>query len=125
MAQPSKLDPTQIVEVEVLDTGAVYRNAKVSGLFGARTPDRDKPAMKSKKFVAFLITQSMFFVLLMVMLIRQDVSNLATNAAFLSLVFCQAFIGSAFIGGQALVDRFVSAAPFNRSRDEDEEGKGA
>lgn len=118
LPQP-KLDHTQVVDV--VDTGAVYQHTKMSGLFGAQTPDADKPAMKSKKFVAFLVTQVMFFVLLLFMLFTQDVSNLATNAAFMSLVFCQAFIGSAYIGGQALVDRFVQAARFRSAIPESKE----
>ncbi len=117
--QPPQLSHTQVVDV--VDTGAMYKKTKMSGLFGSRTPDRDKPAMKSKKFVAFLITQVMFFVLLLFMLIKQDVSNLATNAAFLSLVFCQAFIAVGYVLGQASVDKFVHAAPFNRRPEEDEE----
>ena len=118
---PPQFNRTQVVDVT--DTGALYHETKMSGLFGSKTPDADKPAMKSKKFVAFLITQVMFFVLLLLMLFTQDVSHLSTNAAFLSVVFCQAFIGSAYIGGQALVDRFVQAARFQNSDRVEKESK--
>jgi len=101
-------------EKEVIDTGALYKDVNVSGLFGGTTPDAEKPAMKSKKFVAFLVTEMMLFSLLMYMLAKQDIAQIATNAAFMAVVFVVGFLASAFIGGQSLVDTFVRVAKIKK-----------
>lgn len=97
-----------------IDTGAAYKEVSVSGLFGNSTPDAEKPAMKSKKFVAFIITEMQLFGLLMYMLAKQDITQIATNAAFMAIVFVVGFLAAAYIGGQALVDRYIRVAKINK-----------
>ena len=45
----------------------------VSGLFGDSTPDKEKPALKSKKFVAFILVVAGFLTVLGLMLYMQEV----------------------------------------------------
>lgn len=76
----------------------------------------EKPALQSKKFVAFLVTELGFFVLMGIMLFRQDMDSLAQNTAFLVLAITAGFLAAAYIGGQALVDKYVRVAQITTGR---------
>ena len=89
----------------------------------------EKPALQSKKFVAYLVAEVGFFVLMGMMLFRQDMDSLAQNTAFLVLAITAGFLAAAYIGGQALVDKYVRVAQITTGRvfpteDSDEEPKG-
>ena len=72
--------------------------------------DMDKPATKSKKFLAFLIVEIGFFMLMGAMIWSSDMSSLSGNMAFLSLSLSSAFLAVGYILGQAYVDKFVQMA---------------
>lgn len=76
----------------------------------------EKPALQSKKFVAFLVVELGFFVLMGIMLFRQDMDGLAQNTAFLVLAITAGFLAAAYIGGQALVDKYVRVAQITTGR---------
>jgi len=79
-----------------------------SGLFGTgKTPDTDKPALKSKKFIAFLVTQCGLFALMAMMLFLQNVDKLGANTAFITLAATAGFLAVGYILGQASLDRYV------------------
>ena len=98
----------------ILDTGAATRGVSVSGLFGGSTPDKEKPALKSKKFVAFLVTQICFFILEVLMVWRLDIELLSTNFAFMTVVVTQGFLAVGYILGQAALDRYVRVAKIEK-----------
>ena len=87
----------------------------VSGLFGDSTPDKEKPALKSKKFVAFLFVEAGFFTLMGMMLYLQEVDSLAENTSFMTMGICSAFLAVGYILGQSSLDRFVRVAQITRS----------
>lgn len=95
----------------------------VSGLFGGTTPDKEKPALKSKKFVAFLFVELGFFILMSLMLYRQQVDSLAQNTAFMVLAVSAAFLGIGYCLGQSYVDKFVRVAAITMGRDDPGEPK--
>lgn len=98
-----------------------------SGLFGGTTPDKEKPALQSKKFVAYLLTTVGFFVIMGLMLWEQEVKTLGENTAFMVVVVTQGFLSTGFILGQAALDKFIRVAKITRGQhsgeDESEDEK--
>lgn len=77
----------------------------------------EKSALKSKKFVAFLVSQMGFFVLMAIMLFRQEVGEIGENVLFMVLAVTSGVLASFYIGGQALVDKYVRVAVIMAGRD--------
>lgn len=100
-----------------LETTKGMEKVNVSGLFGGTTPDAEKPALKSKKFVAFLITELGFFTLMGLMLFKQDVDKIGSNTAFMSLAFTAAFMGIGYTLGQSYIDKFVRVATITKGHE--------
>jgi hypothetical protein len=94
-------DPLNITDPELVE------KLNISGVFGGKTPDTEKPALKSKKFIAFLATQGGLFTLMAMMLHLQDVDKLGANAAFMTLAATAGFLAVGYILGQASLDRYV------------------
>lgn len=93
-----------------IETTNGMEKVNVSGLFGGTTPDKEKPALKSKKFVAYLLTTVGFFVIMGLMLWEQEVKTLAENTAFMVVVVTQGFLSTGFILGQAALDKYIRVA---------------
>ena len=106
----------------VVDTGSAYRNVNVSGLFGDTTPDSEKPALKSKKFIAFLVTTIGFFLLMILIVTFQDVEGLGSNLAFMTLTISQGFLAVGYILGQSSLDKFLRATGRGEPSPEKKEG---
>lgn len=70
----------------------------------------DKSALSSKKFLAFLFAEVGFFILMGMMLAEEGISSLSENAAFMVLAITAGVLACSYIGGQALVDRYVRVA---------------
>ncbi|MBD3260610.1 MAG: hypothetical protein GF334_02865 [Candidatus Altiarchaeales archaeon] len=71
-------------------------------------PNRfEKGALKSKKFLAFLLIEAGFFGLMFSMVFQEGYEN---NAEFITCVITAGFLASFFIGGQALVDKYTRVA---------------
>jgi len=70
----------------------------------------DKPPLRSKKFIGFLLVEIGFFVLMGMMVCLQEIDTLAENTAFIVLAICASFLAVGFILGQASLDRFVRVA---------------
>jgi len=109
--------------VEVTDPKLVGK-LNMSGIFGSETPDADKPALKSKKFIAFLITELGLFTLMGLMLKLQDVDKLGSNAAFITLAVTAGFLATGYILGQAALDKYVHAVKVARNQGDNEEENG-
>jgi len=67
----------------------------------------EKGALGSKKFVAFLVSEIGFFLLLGALIWEQDVNELGGNVAFMTLAVTAGFVATGYILGQAYVDKFV------------------
>lgn len=93
----------------------------VSGLFGGTTPDKEKPALKSKKFVAFLLVSLGFFVMMGLMLYLQEVNTIAENTAFMVLAITEGFLATGYILGQAALDKYIRVAKIARGSASGEE----
>lgn len=89
-----------------------------------KVPDKEKPAYKSKKFIAFLLVTLGFFGIMALMLYQQEVSTLAENTAFMVVVVTQGFIASGFILGQAALDKYVRVAKIARGLPSGEHDEG-
>jgi len=99
-----------------LETTKGMEKIDVSGLFGGSTPDKEKPALQSKKFIAYLIVTFGFFVIMALMLYQQEVDTLAENTAFMVVVVTQGFLAVGYILGQASLDRYVRVAKMGLGR---------
>lgn len=77
---------------------------------GIKQARHEKRAFASKKFIAFLVCEVGFFLLMAIMLFEQEMSELGENMAFMVLAVTAGTLASFFIGGQALVDRYVRVA---------------
>lgn len=80
-------------------------------------PSHEKPALQSKKFVAFLVCEVGFFVLMAFMLAQGSVNDLGGNMAFMVLAVTSGFLATAYIGGQAAVDAYVRAAAMTMGKE--------
>jgi len=70
----------------------------------------EKGALASKKFVAFLVSQIGFFILLGAIIWQHSVNELGGNVAFMVLTVTSGFIAVGYILGQAYLDRYVRVA---------------
>lgn len=95
-----------------------------SGLFGGTTPDTEKPALKSKKFIAFLLVSVGFFAMMGMMIWLHEVKTLAENTAFMVLVITQGFLATGYILGQAALDKYIRVAKIARGQHSGENGNG-
>ena len=107
-----------------IETTKGMEKIDVSGLFGGTTPDKEKPALKSKKFVAYLLSSLGFFIIMGMMLIEQEVSTLAENTAFMVVVITQGFLSTGFILGQAALDKYIRVAKIAQVGHSGEEKNG-
>jgi len=67
----------------------------------------EKSALKSKKFIAFLVIEIGFFGLMAFMVWR---GGFEESFNFLTTIVTAGFLASFFIGGQALVDKYTRVA---------------
>lgn len=70
----------------------------------------EKAWWQSKKFFAFLVCELGFFVLMGAMIYEQEMARIGENMAFMILAVTAGILSSFYIGGQALVDRYVRVA---------------
>lgn len=70
----------------------------------------EKGALGSKKFVAFLVSEIGFFLLLGALIWEQNVNDLGGNVAFMTLAVTAGFVATGYILGQASLDRYVRVA---------------
>lgn len=78
----------------------------------------EKGALASKKFIAFLVCEIGFFLLMGIMLFEQEIGELGENVAFMVLAVTAGTLAAFYIGGQALVDRYVRVATIMTGRSE-------
>ena len=97
-------------EAPIETTKGMFEKVSVSGLFGGTTPDKEKPAFKSKKFVAFLFVEVLMTMLAAMIIYQQDIEKLGGNFAFMTLIVTIGFIAVGYILGQAALDRYVRVA---------------
>jgi len=76
----------------------------------------EKFPLASKKFVAFLIVEIGLFVIMGLMVSDQEIGKLGENVAFMVLAVTAGMLASFYIGGQALVDRYIRVAQITMSR---------
>lgn len=107
---PMRYPPTKKKETEVLE--------ELDAPKGKGYPD--KPPLKSKKFLAYLYAETGFFALLGIILMKQGVDSVGENMAFMILAITAGFLASAYVGGQALVDRYVKVALSTMGKNPDE-----
>lgn len=74
----------------------------------------EKSALSSKKFKAFILTQIGFFYLMGVMIYKQELTRLAENASFMTLVVTSGFLATGYILGQAALDKYIRVAQIAR-----------
>jgi hypothetical protein len=79
----------------------------------------EKGALASKKFKAFILTQAGFFYLMGVMIYKQELTRLAENASFMTLVATSGFLATGYILGQAALDKYIRVAQIVRSNNND------
>lgn len=70
----------------------------------------EKGALSSKKFIAFLLCESGFFILMAMMIKDQDLSILSQNLAFMTLSVTAGFGMVGYCLGQSFIDRYVRVA---------------
>lgn len=83
----------------------------------------EKSALASKKFVAFLVCELGFFLLMGIMLFEQEIGALGENVAFMVLAINAAFMGVGYVLGQAYIDKFTRVASITMGRGDPEEPK--
>jgi glucan phosphoethanolaminetransferase (alkaline phosphatase superfamily) len=82
-----------------------------SDLFPPPTADNhEKPAMRSKKFAAFALTELGFFIIMSLMVLRQGLNQVSQNLAFMVIAVTAGFLAVGYILGQAYTDRYVRVA---------------
>ena len=81
------------------------------------TEQHEKSPLQSKKFLAFVFAEFGFFVLMGMMLYLQEIDKVASNLAFMVLAVTAGFLAVAYIGGQALVDRYIRVALITMGKD--------
>lgn len=78
--------------------------------------DHEKAWWQSKKFFAFLVCEVGFFALMGAMIYEQEMNKLGENVAFMVLAVTAGILSCSYIGGQALVDKYVRAAAITMGR---------
>jgi hypothetical protein len=76
-------------------------------------PPRDKTPMQSKKFVAFLVaevTWKMIIAIVMVMGMKDGDIDTMLGSVVLTCIALSGFIEALYIGGQAALDRYIEMA---------------
>lgn len=79
--------------------------------------DHERAWWQSKKFFAFLMAQAGFFFLMGAMIYAQEMDKLGENVSFMVLAVTSGFLAVGYIGGQAMVDRYVRVAALTMGRD--------
>lgn len=72
--------------------------------------DHERKWWQSKKFFAFLVCEVGFFTLMGAMIYEQEMNRLGENVAFMVLAITSGVLACSYIGGQALVDKYVRVA---------------
>jgi len=90
----------------------------------ANASQDEKQWWQSKKFIAFLVTQSGFFLLMGAMIYLQDMAKIGENMVFMVLAVTSGFLATGFILGQASLDRYVRVAKIAMGREINETQKG-
>jgi hypothetical protein len=70
----------------------------------------EKGALQSKKFIAFLLCELGFFVLMALMLLKQEMELVGENMAFMTLAVTSGFLAVGYILGQAYIDKYIRVA---------------
>jgi TRAP-type C4-dicarboxylate transport system permease small subunit len=87
----------------------------------------EKGALSSKKFKAFLFTETGFFILMGMMVTEQEMGALGENMSFMTLAVTAGFLGIGIILGQSYVDKYTRVAAImaghGTSKEEEEEKK--
>jgi len=91
------------------DSGSIVANV-VNTVTEAADHDHEKAWWQSKKFFAFLIAELGFFVLMGIMIYEQEMDKLGDNMAFMVLAVTSGVLACSYIGGQALVDKYIRVA---------------
>lgn len=84
----------------------------------------EKAWWQSKKFFAFIMAELGFFALMATMLLKQEMNKLGENVAFMVLAVTAGVLASFYLGGQALVDRYVRVAAILVGKTLPKEGNG-
>lgn len=107
-------------------------DAKSSPSVAAQPAESAEPAntqlekrwWQSKKFFAFLLAELGFFLLMGAMILEQEMDKLGENVAFMVLAVTAGVLASFYLGGQALVDRYVRVASIMAGKPPPREEKG-
>lgn len=76
----------------------------------------EKGALASKKFIALMVVEVGLFALMAMMILEQEMDKIGENVAFMVLAVTAGTLASFYIGGQALVDRYVRVAQITMGR---------
>jgi hypothetical protein len=90
---------------------------------GAPSQD-EKRWWQSKKFIAFLVTQSGFFLLMGAMIYLQDMAKIGENMVFMVIAVTSGFLATGFILGQAALDKYIRVAKITMGHETNETQKG-
>jgi len=81
------------------------------------TDTHEKGPLSSKKFIAFLVCELGFFLLMGAMIWQQEMDKLGENVAFMLLGATAGFLATGYVLGQAYVDKYIRVAKITMGKD--------
>lgn len=83
------------------------------------TDAHEKGPLSSKKFIAFLVCELGFFLLMGAMIWQQEMDKLGENVAFMLLAVTAGFGMVGYCLGQSFIDRYVRVATIMAGKEDD------